>query len=154
MSLSNAPLIIVDGVRVESSENSLGFGCGRAGAVALERLEPDDIETVEVLRGPAAAALYGTAAANGVIQVTTRRGKAGAPAFRFWSEYGQLDQTVTFPVNTYATGQLVTAGNPNAGTGRCDIRASGYRDHSDGQQCRMRGHHADVHVQPPERLDH
>ena len=114
MSLSNAPLIIVDGVRVESSENSLGFDVGGQAPSRLNDLNPDDIETVEVLRGPAAAALYGTAAANGVIQVTTRRGKAGAPAFRFWSEYGHLDQTVTFPVNTYATGQLVTANNPNA----------------------------------------
>jgi TonB-linked SusC/RagA family outer membrane protein len=121
MSLSNAPLIIVDGVRVESSENSLGFGVGGQAPSRLNDLNPEDIETVEVLRGPAASALYGTAAANGVIQVTTRRGKAGAPAFRLWSELGQLDQTVTFPVNTYATGQLVTATNPNAGTGRCDI---------------------------------
>jgi TonB-linked SusC/RagA family outer membrane protein len=121
MSLSNAPLIIVDGVRVESSEGSLGFDVGGQAPSRLNDLNPEDIETVEVLRGPAAAALYGTAAANGVIQVTTRRGKAGAPAFRFWSELGQLDQTTKFPVNTYATGQLVTANNPNAGTGRCDI---------------------------------
>ena len=68
-----------------------------------------------------AAALYGTAAANGVIQVVTRHGKAGAPLFRVWSEYGRLDQKTEFPVNTFATGSLVTATNPNAGTGRCDI---------------------------------
>jgi TonB-linked SusC/RagA family outer membrane protein len=121
MSLSNAPLIIVDGVRVESSENSLGFGVGGQAPSRLNDLNPEDIETVEVLKGPSASALYGTAAANGVIQVTTRKGKAGAPALRVWSEFGHLDQTATFPVNTYATGPTVTATNPNRGIDRCDI---------------------------------
>jgi TonB-linked SusC/RagA family outer membrane protein len=121
MSLSNAPLLVVDGVRVESSESSLGFEVGGQAPSRLNDINPEDIETVEVLKGPAASALYGTAAANGVIQVTTRRGKAGARIFRVWSEYGGLDQHTTFPVNTYATGQLRTATNSNAGTGRCDI---------------------------------
>ena len=120
MSLSNAPLIIVDGVRVENSEASLDFGVGGQSPSRLNDLNPEDIETIEVLKGPAAAALYGTAAANGVIQVTTKRGKAGAPQFRVWSEYGALDQTTTFPVNTLARGTLATATNPNAGVGRCD----------------------------------
>src|SRR5690606_7323373 len=45
------------------------------------------------------ASLYGTAAANGVIQVTTRRGRAGAPQIRAWSEYGRLERSVSFPDN-------------------------------------------------------
>src|SRR4030095_1366176 len=53
MSLSNAPLIIVDGVRVESSEGSLGFDVGGQAPSRLNDLNPEDIETVEVLRGPA-----------------------------------------------------------------------------------------------------
>jgi len=121
MSLSNAPLIIVDGVRVESSEGSLDFDVGGQAPSRLNDLSPEDIETIEVLKGPAAAALYGTAAANGVIQVITRKGKAGNAQFRIWSEYGTLDQKTEFPVNTYATGNLVSATSSNAGTGRCDI---------------------------------
>ena len=121
MSLSNAPLLIVDGVRVESAENSLGFAVGGQAPSRLNDLNPEDIENVEVLKGPAASALYGTAAANGVVQVTTKRGRAGARAFSVWSEYGELDQRGKFPVNTFATGPLVTATNPNAAPGRCDI---------------------------------
>jgi TonB-linked SusC/RagA family outer membrane protein len=117
MSLSNAPLIIVDGVRVESSESSLDFGIGGQAPSRLNDLNPEDIETIEVLKGPAAAALYGTAAANGVIQVTTKRGKSGSPQFRVFSEYGALDQTTKFPVNTLAIGTLV---NSTATSGRCD----------------------------------
>jgi TonB-linked SusC/RagA family outer membrane protein len=117
MSLSNAPLIIVDGVRVESAESDLGFGIGGQTPSKLNDLNPEDIETIEILKGPAAAALYGTAAANGVIQVTTKRGKAGSPQFRVWSEYGTLDQTTKFPVNTLAIGNLV---NSTSATGQCD----------------------------------
>ena len=120
MSLSNAPLIIVDGVRVESSESSLDFGIGGQAPSRLNDLNANDIETIEVLKGPAAAALYGTAAANGVIQVTTKRGRAGAPQFRVFSEYGSLAPTAKFPVNTRAVGTTLTATNPNRGIDRCD----------------------------------
>ncbi|MBV9773625.1 MAG: SusC/RagA family TonB-linked outer membrane protein, partial [Gemmatimonadetes bacterium] len=125
MSLSNAPLIIIDGVRVESAEtgagSALGFGVGGQTPSRLNDINPEDIESMEVLKGPAAAALYGTAAANGVIQITTKRGRAGRTEFRAWSEYGRLDQTTEFPVNTYALGNTVTATNPNRGVDRCDI---------------------------------
>jgi TonB-linked SusC/RagA family outer membrane protein len=124
MSLSNAPLIIIDGVRVESAEASLGFGVGGQSPSRLNDINPEDVENIEVLKGPAAAALYGTAAANGVIQITTKRGRAGRPEFRVWSEYGRLENPVTFPENTYAQGNLITAtGRPPAtgAVGRCDI---------------------------------
>lgn len=120
MSLSNAPLIIVDGVRVENSEASLDFGVGGQAPSRFNDISPEDIETIEVLKGPAAAALYGTAAANGVIQVTTKRGRAGSPQFRVFSEYGALDQTTKFPTNFLALGNLVTSAGPVATPGRCD----------------------------------
>ena len=134
MSLSNAPLIIVDGVRVESSESSLDFGIGGQAPSRLNDLNPEDIETIEVLKGPAAAALYGTAAANGVIQVTTKKGRAGAPQFRVFSEYGALDQTTKFPTNFLARGTLATATNPNAGIGRCDNLRRGIGANPTGTQ--------------------
>lgn len=127
MSLSNAPLIIIDGVRVESAEqgqSTLGFGVGGQSPSRLNDINPEDVENIEVLKGPAAAALYGTAAANGVIQITTKRGRAGRPEFRVWTEYGRLENPVTFPENTIALGNLVTStGAPPAtgAVGRCDI---------------------------------
>jgi len=109
LSLSNAPLLIIDGVRVNDSEQSLGFGVGGQQPSRLNDLNPDDIESIEILKGPSAAALYGTAAANGVIQVTTKRGQAGASRVRAWTELGQLDRTANFPDNIT---MLDAAGNP------------------------------------------
>ena len=127
MSLSNAPLIIIDGIRVENSESSLGFGVGGQAPSRLNDINPNDVETVEVLKGPAAAALYGTAAANGVIQVTTKKGKSGRAETRIWGESGRLTQAARFPDNVLVYGNTVTrntAGNVvSAGEGLCDIVA-------------------------------
>jgi TonB-dependent starch-binding outer membrane protein SusC len=123
ISLSNSPLVIVDGVRVSSGETSLIYGVGGATPSRLDDLSPDDIENIEILKGPAASALYGTAAANGVIQITTRRGRAGAPEFRVWTEVGQLQQRTTFDDNVWAEGTLVGGANvaPANVTGPCTI---------------------------------
>jgi TonB-linked SusC/RagA family outer membrane protein len=124
ISLSNAPLIVVDGVRVESSENSLGFGVGGQAPSRLNDLNPEDIENIDILKGPAASSLYGTAAANGVIVVTTRRGRSGAPQFRFWGETGSIDRTTDYPENVAARGLLVGGAGVTVapGTvGRCDF---------------------------------
>ncbi len=99
LSLSNAPLLVIDGVRVYNAEASIGFGVGGQTPSRLDDLNPEDIASIEILRGPSAAALYGTAAANGVIQVTTRRGQAGVSRFDVWTEYGQSDRNFTFPEN-------------------------------------------------------
>ena len=123
MSLSNAPLIVVDGIRVENDEASLDFGVGGQSPSRFNDINPNDIESIEILKGPAAAALYGTAAANGVIQVTTKRGQAGHPDFRVYGEQGRLDQITKFPDNVYAVGNLVEndQGVLTSGTGACDI---------------------------------
>ena len=123
MSLSNAPLIVVDGIRVENSEQSLTFGVGGQAPSRFNDINPNDIESIEVLKGPAAAALYGTAAANGVIQVTTKRGNAGHPDFRVYAEQGRLDQIAKFPDNVLAIGNTLenVKGVITPGTGPCDI---------------------------------
>lgn len=78
-SLSDQPLIYVDGVRlnnqVSSGPSVQGFGS--APTSRLSDINPADIESIEVIKGPAAATLYGTEAANGVIQIITKRGAAG-----------------------------------------------------------------------------
>jgi TonB-linked SusC/RagA family outer membrane protein len=102
ISLSNDPLIVVDGVRVDNNTNSFGLFTGGQAASRLNDLNPEDIESIEILKGPAASALYGTAAANGVIQVTTRRGQAGEGRWQFWAEGSALELPVEFPDNVNA----------------------------------------------------
>jgi TonB-dependent starch-binding outer membrane protein SusC len=123
ISLSNAPLVIVDGVRVDNSEASLYYGVGGATPGRLDDISSDDIESIEILKGPAASSMYGTAAANGVIQITTRRGRSGAPEFRFWSELGRTQQRTVFEDNVYAEGTLVGGANvaPANVTGPCTV---------------------------------
>ncbi len=83
LSLSDQPLIYVDGVRM-ASDVSTGPTTQFFGSAVVSRLNdlnPDDIESVEVVKGPAAATLYGTEANNGVIQIITKRGRAGRNVF-------------------------------------------------------------------------
>jgi TonB-linked SusC/RagA family outer membrane protein len=82
--LSNNPLIYVDGVRVNNAvaqgPASAG-GLGTQGAAVMNRLNdfnPEDIERIEIIKGPAAATIYGTEAANGVVQIFTKRGVSGS----------------------------------------------------------------------------
>ena len=82
LALDDQPLIYVDGVRVNNEigagPNSQGYGAG-----VISRLgdfAPDEIERIEVVKGPAAGTLYGTEASNGVIQIFTKRGARGTPA--------------------------------------------------------------------------
>jgi TonB-linked SusC/RagA family outer membrane protein len=70
---NNQPLFIVDGVPVDNSQ--LGIGTGRDFANAISDLNPDDIESLNVLKGPNAAALYGSRAAGGVLVIKTKTGR-------------------------------------------------------------------------------
>jgi TonB-linked SusC/RagA family outer membrane protein len=77
---SNQPLYVIDGIPVTNSSNSNGqpnspFGGPIDGGDGISNLNPDDIESISVLKGAAASALYGSQAANGVILITTRKGK-------------------------------------------------------------------------------
>src|SRR5687767_12692850 len=76
---SRAPLIIVDGLPVSSGAAGLFMTGFFPGSPRLEDLRAWSIDSVTVLRGPAAAALYGPEAANGVILVRTKRGRLSAP---------------------------------------------------------------------------
>jgi len=76
--LSNQPLIYIDGMRAQSEPISRQSG-SREPYSPLSDLNPDDIERIEVVKGPAATTLYGTEAAAGVIQIFTKRGGQGAP---------------------------------------------------------------------------
>lgn len=106
VSLSNDPLIIVDGIRVNNDEGG-GASIGVGGQVPsrLNDINPEDIENIEIVKGPAAAALYGTAAANGVIQITTKRGRAGKARWNFHTEAGTVNEVTQWPTNYWTLDQ-------------------------------------------------
>jgi TonB-linked SusC/RagA family outer membrane protein len=92
----NSPLIYIDGVRVNNATGlgapAGGFGAqGSAIAGRLDDINPEDIESVEVIKGPAASTLYGTEANNGVIQIITKKGAVGArPQFALQARAGSI----------------------------------------------------------------
>ena len=92
LSLGAQPLIYVDGVRVNGDEASLAFGStGFRSSSQPSRLgdfNPDEIENIEIIKGPAAATLYGTEASNGVINIITKRGRTGAPRINVTMKQG------------------------------------------------------------------
>lgn len=73
------PVIYVDGIRVSSGTASFGGQCGSVTHCtdALDFLNPNDVESVEIIKGPAASTLYGAEAAGGVIQIITKKGRPG-----------------------------------------------------------------------------
>ena len=99
ISLSNEPLLYVDGVRVESGSPSMRFYTGGQEPSRLNDFNPEDIESIEIIKGPAAATLYGTEAANGVIRITTKQGRAGETRWDFWAEGGLVQEQNTYPLN-------------------------------------------------------
>lgn len=92
---NNQPLFVIDGVPLVNNvpgqvESGNGFGGGYDGGDGISNLNPDDVESINVLKGASAAALYGSQAANGVILITTKSGKSGEPVVSFTSSM-QLD---------------------------------------------------------------
>ena len=88
LSLSNDPIIYIDGVRMDSDASRGPVQRGGAGASRLNDVNPEDIESIEVIKGPAASTLYGTEASNGVIQIITKRGKTGRARFDLTTRQG------------------------------------------------------------------
>jgi TonB-dependent starch-binding outer membrane protein SusC len=110
ISLGNAPLLIIDGVRADNAESSgdAANNTGGQGPSRFDDIDPNDIETIEVVKGPAGAALYGSAGANGVIYVTTKHGVAGHTRWQSHAEYGSLRDYTTFQPNYDIMGNFHT----------------------------------------------
>jgi TonB-linked SusC/RagA family outer membrane protein len=86
--ISNQPIVIIDGVRMNSSNQSAGVG--GTNYSMLNALDPTEIEDIEIVKGPSAATLYGTDAANGVVVVTTKKGHAGSTQWNVFAEGGAV----------------------------------------------------------------
>ncbi|MCS4433647.1 SusC/RagA family TonB-linked outer membrane protein [Aquiflexum gelatinilyticum] len=91
----NQPLFIVDGIQIDNSTvESPGTPRGLSNRVA--DLNPDDVESINVLKGAAATALYGVRAANGAVIITTKKGKAGSTSVNVTSSIG-FEQINRYP---------------------------------------------------------
>jgi TonB-dependent SusC/RagA subfamily outer membrane receptor len=119
LSLSNDPIYVVDGVRITSSNASSSIDNSNTTTSRAADINPDEIETIEVVRGPSAATLYGTDAANGVIVITTKRGRAGRPQWQAYTEQGLVTDRNQYPTAYSPFGRAPTgAASPTASSAR------------------------------------
>ena len=109
LSQTNEPLIVVDGIRYDNSTEPGNTSAG----VRINRFQinPDDVESMDIIKGPSASALYGTAAANGVIVIKTKRGSTSAPRWSGFAEGGVTSMpTGKYPANYWSFGRNIGAG--------------------------------------------
>lgn len=86
----NEPLYVIDGMLVSSDGNDMNTGVTLGPRIGpLAAINPNDIESIEILKDASATAIYGSRGANGVVIITTKRGRAGAGTVTFDSYYGQ-----------------------------------------------------------------
>jgi TonB-linked SusC/RagA family outer membrane protein len=90
ISASNNPLYVIDGVPIFTGDIS-GFDYAQSGTDPLSMINPSDIESLTVIKDAAAASLYGSRAANGVVLITTKRGNSGKPIISVKSDWGFSD---------------------------------------------------------------
>src|SRR5438128_3468599 len=115
LSLNNEPLYIIDGVRMTSANNSSSIGIGGTNPSRVNDINPEEIESYEVIKGPSAAALYGTAASTGVIIIETKRGTPGATRWNVYAEQGLIKDYNTYPT-AYRGWMTHPTGIPDSGS--------------------------------------
>jgi TonB-linked SusC/RagA family outer membrane protein len=110
-----SPLYVVDGVIVDNDvqdpgNNAITNSAGGLrpdpsdlGVNRIADFNPDDIESIEVLKGASASAIYGSKASSGVIIITTKKGKSGKALWTFTQKVGQYSDSKTLPIRTFPT---------------------------------------------------
>jgi TonB-linked SusC/RagA family outer membrane protein len=105
---SSDPLYVIDGVIVSNASTNVSqlalssdVGNSNVGQNRLSDINPDDIASLNVINGAAAAAQYGSRAANGVVIITTKRGQSGKPQITFSTSFNSNELRKGVPVNTY-----------------------------------------------------
>jgi len=121
ISLGNEPIFVIDGIRMSNNNGSTSFGNGGNDFSRLGDISPEDIENIEIVKGPSAATLYGTDAANGVIVITTKKGRGGNAKWSLYAEGGVLDDR-----NWYADNYTLAGMNPTTKaklilSGQCNL---------------------------------
>jgi TonB-linked SusC/RagA family outer membrane protein len=120
LSLSNEPIFVIDGTRMSANNASTSFGNGGANFSRLGDISPEDIENIEIVKGPSAATLYGTDAANGVVVITTKKGRSGSARWTLYAEGGVLDDRNWYADN-YTLAGTSPAGKPLVTSGQCNL---------------------------------
>jgi TonB-linked SusC/RagA family outer membrane protein len=94
---NNQPLFIIDGIQMDNGTTTVNTaGSLRGLSNRAADINPDDIESISILRGGAATALYGQAGSNGVVVITTKSARAGKMRISFTTTYG-IDEVNKFP---------------------------------------------------------
>jgi TonB-linked SusC/RagA family outer membrane protein len=111
LSLNNQPLIYVDGVRVnrEAASGPSNQAFGSSSISRLNDFNPDEIESIEIIKGPAAATLYGTEASNGVVQIITKKGASGKAQWMVTAKQG--GNYLEDPEGRFLTNYQLVSGN-------------------------------------------
>ncbi len=91
LSASSQPLFVIDGV--PQTDYRMGYTGDNAQVSPISNLNPNDIESIEVLKDASASALYGSRATNGVVMITTKKGKGGKTQIKFSSQLGYQEPT-------------------------------------------------------------
>ena len=106
---NNQPLVVIDGIPMSNPQTTQISGEyeGRDGGSALSNINPEDIASINVLKGATAAALYGSMAANGVLMITTKKGREGTARVDFSSSI-QLETILAGPKLQKEYGAVVT----------------------------------------------
>lgn len=105
MNSGGSPLFVINGVPIDNSiRGSAGEWGGADAGDGISNINPDDIETMTVLKGQAASALYGARASNGVILITTKSGKKGSPTVEYNTNF-VVDQPIDYTDYQYVYGQ-------------------------------------------------
>ena len=136
---NNDPIVVVDGVRVYSAQSdstsanlASGRGAGgnvlggaeyRAAPSPLDQIDPHAIQTIEVLKGPSAATLYGPDAANGVIVITMKKGQAGPARWSASVAHGISYMPGAYPIGLYRWGTDLRSFS----TELCPLQSTGCR---------------------------
>src|SRR5881396_1870591 len=118
VSLSNEPVFFIDGIRVNSGATgnaSNTVGVGGQNPSRINDIQPEDLEAIEAVKGPSAGTLYGTAAANGIVQVRTKQGRPGPTQWTAYVEGGTLYDNTAWPDTYYGFDTTVAnvPTNPN-----------------------------------------
>ena len=118
---TNEPVVYVDGVRIDGTESALTIDVGGQGPSRLDDVNPDDVDSIEVVRGPAAGVQYGAEAAHGVLLIHTTGRQAGPARFRVYAGEGRLSEPTRWPAN-YGGVDLDNA-SPSYQNGACTLQA-------------------------------
>ncbi len=142
---NSQPLYVVDGVAISNSviQNGLNAVTASAGGLnssnqdngvnRIADLNPDDIESISMLKGPSAAAIYGSSAANGVVLITTRRGASGPTRFSVSQRVGTHVLSNKFGAHRFGFEEAVAYDSANFGIDRATTttmynRSGGFQD--------------------------